>query len=124
MKTTVTKNETNKKGDEIKELFVLWSKTSKNGLNYLSGKLTNEDVNLIGYFNTNKKNPNEPDIRVYNVDAEGKQDHVVCSLWSNVSKNDTEYLSGVTDEKEKVIGFYGDRENTKRPLIRVYIEEK
>ena len=125
MKTTVSKKqETKKEGSALKELFVLWSRTSKNGLNYLTGKLSNEEVYLIGFYNTNKKNPNEPDIRIYNLDNEGKQDHVVCSLWSNVSKNKTEYLSGTTDENEKVTGFYGDRENDKRPLIRVYIEEK
>ena len=126
MKTTVTKKEeTKKKGDDIKELFVLWSKTSKNGVEYLSGKVSDdkETTYLVGYYNTNKKNPNEPDIRVYNVDAEGKQDHVVCSLWSNESKNKQEYLTGVTDEKEKVVGFYGDRSNPARPLIRVYIEK-
>ena len=126
MKTTVKKKEETKEGSALKELFVLWSKTSKAGQTYLSGKLSDEKENvyLIGYYNTTKKNPNEPDIRIYNLDEEGKQDHVVCSLWNSESKNKTEYLSGVTDENEKVVGFYGDRENSARPLIRVYIEEK
>ena len=124
MRTTTKKN-TEAKDKELKELFVLWAKTSKNDLDYLSGKVsdTDEDIYLVGYYNTNKKNPNEPDIRVYNLDTEGKQDHVVCSLWTNLSKNGTEYLSGITDENEKVVAFYGDKENEKRPIIRVYIEK-
>lgn len=122
---TSTKKNTEAEAKELKELFVLWAKTSKNNLDYLSGKVSNtdEDVYLVGYYNTNKKNPNEPDIRVYNLDNEGKQDHVVCSLWNNLSKNGTEYLSGTTDENEKVVAFYGDKENEKRPIVRVYIEK-
>ena len=123
MKTKTTK-EVKKEGTDLKELFVLWNRTAKSGLDYLTGKVSDEDnVYLVAYFNSSKKNPNEPDIRVYNLDTEGKQDHVVCSLWNTQSKNNLEYLTGVTDENEKVVGFYGDKENEKRPIIRVYLEK-
>lgn len=127
MKTTVKAEkqtkETNKEG-ALKELFVLWNKTSKNGLDYLSGSLSDDKKYLVGYFNTEKKNPKEPDIRVYILDEEGKQDHQVCSLWTSESKKGNVYLTGLTDENEKVTGFYGDKANSARPYIRIYIEEK
>ena len=125
MKTTVKKDvkETEKERGELKEILALWTKTSKDGLEYLSGSLSDEKKYLVGYFNTNKKNPKEPDIRIYILDDEGKQDHEICSLWSYESKKGVEYFTGITDENEKVVAFYGDRNNTTRPLIRVYMEK-
>ena len=129
MKTTTNakkQKETKKEGAVLKEVFVLWKKTSKNDLDYLSGMLSNTDDKkyLVGYYNTNKKNPKEPDIRIYILNEEGSQDHEIASLWTSESKNGTTYLTGLTDEKEKLVGFFGDSENETRPLIRVYIEEK
>lgn len=123
MKTTTNKKEKEvRKESVLEELFVLWSKTSKNGLDYLSGQTTDKHQ-LVGYYNSTKKNPKEPDIRVYLLDEDNKQDHEVCSLWTTESKNGTEYFSGTTDEKEKVVAFYGDKENPKRPIIKVYVEK-
>lgn len=124
MKTTVSKTKKNEeKRGELKEILVLWSKTSEKGLEYLSGSLSDEKKYLVGYFNTTKKNPKEPDIRVYLLNDEGKQDHEICSLWNTESKNGVQYLTGVTDEKEKLVGFYGDENNKARPLIKVYMEK-
>ena len=80
----------------------------------------NGNVRLVGYFNTNKKNPKEPDIRVYSLNNEGNQDIEVADLWENISKQETRYLSGSTNDKEKLVGFYGDKKEEKRPYIRVY----
>ena len=119
------KQTTNSKPFELEEAFVLWRNKSKKGGLYLSGQ-TSEDldpVKLIGFFNSNKENPKAPDIRIYTVDTEGKQDKEVCSLWENISKNNTRYLTGITDEKEKVIAFYGDESNESRPYIKAYYKD-
>lgn len=121
MKTSNTK-ETKKGANELTEAFALWLHKSKANNEYLSGLTTaeNGDVRLVGYFNTNKKNPKEPDIRVYSLNYEGNQDLEIADLWENVSKQDTRYLSGTTNDKEKLVGFYGDKKEEKRPYIRVY----
>lgn len=126
MRTTETKElpktevETN-----LKELFVLWKQTSRNGLEYLSGK-TSEIENptkLISYFNTNKRNPKEPDIRVY-ATKEGQKDIEVATLWENVSDSKgTRYLTGLSNDNEKLVAFYGKENEEKRPYIKCYIKE-
>lgn len=121
MKTSNTK-EIKKGANELTEAFALWLHKSKANNEYLSGLTTSEngDVRLVGYFNTNKKNPKEPDIRVYSLNDEGNQDIEVADLWENISKQETRYLSGTTNDKEKLVGFYGDKKEEKRPYIRVY----
>ena len=125
MKTTtkVTK-ETEKKGSELTESFVLWLNKSKAGNEYLTGKL-NEKLGsgkLVGYFNTNKKNPKEPDIRIYTLDTENKNDKEIADLWGSVSETTgNEYLTGTSDEQERLIGFFGEK-NAKTPYIRVYFK--
>lgn len=125
MKTTtkVTK-ETEKKGSELTESFALWLNKSKAGNEYLTGRL-NEKLGsgkLVGYFNTNKKNPKEPDIRIYTLDTENKNDKEIADLWDSVSETTgNEYLTGTSDEQERLIGFYGEK-NAKTPYIRVYFK--
>lgn len=120
------KNNTVKEGNELTEAFALWINTSKAGNKYLSGTLSDKlgHGKLVGYYNTNKKNPKEPDIRIYNLDSEGHQDHEVADLWDSVSETSgTEYLTGISDEKERLIGFYNDGNvSTNRPYIRVYFK--
>ena len=107
----------------LKEAFVLWKNKSKNGNDYLSGFVAgDENTKLVGYFNTSKNNPKQPDVRVYSV-VDGKQDIEVASLWANVSKNDNKYLTGSTNDNEKLVAFYGKENEEKRPYIRVYYKE-
>lgn len=127
MKTTKeTKEIERKEESKLKELSALWLHESKSGLKYLSGNLSAEfgSSKLVAYFNTNKKNPKEPDIRIYTLDQEGKQDTEIISLWENISKNDKRYLTGLTNEKEKVVGFYGNENEEKRPYVRVYLDQE
>lgn len=127
MKTTKETKEINRKEEsKLKELSALWLHESKSGLKYLSGNLSEEfgSSKLVAYFNTNKKNPKEPDIRIYTLDKEGKQDTEIISLWEYISKNDKRYLTGLTNEKEKVIGFYGNENEEKRPYVRVYLDQE
>ena len=79
---------------------------------------------VIGFFNTNKKNPKEPDIRIYVLDEKNNIGKEVASLWDSLSKQNVRYLTGITDEKEKLVGFYGNEHEEKRPFIRVYFEEE
>ena len=107
------------KREELRECLVLWKNVSKNNVEYLKGYTSEEKhIDVVGYFNTNKKNPKEPDIRVY-CEKEGENAVIeVCSLWDTLSKNNTRYLTGKTNEDEKVIGFYDGTGN--RPYIKVY----
>jgi len=122
--TKVTKEKEIKKGSELTESFALWLNKSKAGNEYLTGKL-NEKLGsgkLVGYFNTNKKNPKEPDIRIYTLDTENKNDKEIADLWDSVSETTgNEYLTGTSDEQERLIGFYGEK-NAKTPYIRVYFK--
>ena len=131
MKTKQTTKEVVEKGEVKKEFnlteaFVLWKNKSKNNVEYLSGKLSDEgsNVKLVGYFNTRKKNPKEPDIRIYDIDSDGTQGIEVCSLWENIGKNEKRYLTGTTNDQEKIIAFYNNmEENPNRPYIRAYYKQ-
>ena len=59
--STTTANATKKK---LEQVFALWKRTSKEGKTYFSGKdyLGN---NVTAFYNTEKKNLKEPDMRVY-----------------------------------------------------------
>lgn len=121
-----TKKEESK--ENLKEIFALWERQSKKGLDYLSG-LTSDELgkkSLVAYYNKDKKNPKEPDIEVYASGEDTKQeDKKVATLWSNVSKNNTEYYTGITDDKERIIGFMNlSKKNEKEPDIRVYLSNE
>lgn len=106
------------KENNLRESFVLWKNVSKNNVEYLKGYTCGENwIKIVGYFNTNKKNPKEPDIRIY-CEKEDKTMIEICSLWDTISKNNTRYLTGVTNEDERIIAFYDGTNN--RPYIKAY----
>lgn len=127
IKTTQKKEE--QKEFDLKEAFVLWKNTSKAGKDYLSGFVNaDETFRLIAYFNTDKKNPKEPDIRVYqSIKKEdgtySKSEKEVASLWVNLDKNEKKYVTGSTDEHEKLVGWFGQENQEARPYLRVYYEK-
>ena len=128
MKTKQTTKEVVEKGEEkefkLTEAFVLWKNESKNGVEYLSGKTSDEKIKLVAYFNARKNNPKEPDIRIYEIDPDGSQGLEVASLWESISKNEKRYLTGMTNDKERLIAFYNNlEENPNRPYIRAYYKE-
>lgn len=123
MRTVNEKKETKREEFNLTEAFVLWKNKAKSGSDYLSGYESKNKVKLVGYFNGKKENPKQPDVRVYALDAEGKQDIEVASLWDNVSEKGTRYLTGMTNDKEKLVGWYSKEEDEKRPFIRVYYKE-
>lgn len=117
------KKEEKKEEFNLEEAFVLWKHEGKAGTSYLTGN-TKEKVKLLGFFNTKKKNPKEPDVRIYLVDEEGKQRDEVCALWETESKNSHKYLSGSTED-DNIVAFYNDvDENDKLPYIRAYYKNK
>lgn len=112
-----------KKKFDLEEAFVLWLNKSKEGKEYLTGKDLN-DSKLIGFFNENKSNEKQPDIELYQVNKDGKKGDKVVSLWENESKEGKVYLTGVTNENEKLVAFYGDKKEEKRPYIKGYFKEE
>ena len=119
---TVAEPKTEQK--ELKEAFALWARKAQSGKEYYTGKC--DDISLLGFVNTNKKNEKEPDIRIYTGDENNEDKLVeVASLWKNVSKKDNLYLSGTDNEGKKLVGFYNDKfmEFPNRPYIRVYYKE-
>lgn len=133
MRKTIEKEEVKQEVKEVEktqefnldEAFVLWRNTTKKGNHILKGHDLHKNK-LIGFFNTKKTNPNQPDIQVYELlEKDGKEEagNKVCSLWDTTSKKDTQYLTGSTDENEKVVAYYGDEKNEKRPYIRAYFKE-
>lgn len=127
VKEKEVKNIEEGKGFTLKEAFVLWKKTAKSGLEYLTGYTLDENGNktyLNGFFNAKKENPKAPDIRILTAANEGEESVEVASLWENVSEGKgTRYLTGSTNEKEKIVAFYGKENEEKRPYIRAYYKE-
>jgi hypothetical protein len=115
------KNEENKKEKfDLQECFTLWLNTSKEGNKYLSGYDFNKN-RIIGFYN-NKVNDKQPSIRIFGVDEEGKTTkEEIITLWDTTFKTSgKDGLSGYTNEKEGIIAFYGDENDTKHPYIRGY----
>ena len=120
MKTT-KKVEIEEKFD-LQEAFVLWRKESK-GIVYYTGYDLNKN-NMVCFENTKKKNEKEADFRVYYQDKEGKREESsCCGLLYSESKKGNKYLSGKTNENEKIIAFLGDEHEEKRPFITAYFRK-
>lgn len=120
MKTTSTKN--NK--SDLTEVFALWE-AKKGDKIYYTGKTSGEkSIRLVAFVNTTKKNPNQPDIQVYQQMDKGEEKPQVASLWQNKSKAGKEYLSGQDNEEKKLVGFYNENtQEGKFPAIRVYYSD-
>lgn len=122
MKTSNTKSTTTKA--DLKECFALWENT-KGDMVYYTGKTAGDKpIRLVAFINTVKKNPNQPDIQVYEQADKGKEKTQVASLWENKSKAGKAYLGGEDNEKQKLVGFFNDKtQDGKYPAIRVYYSE-
>ena len=117
MKTSSTKNI---KSDLI-EAFALWANKKGDKVYYTGKTPEDEPIRLVAFINDVKKNPNQPDIQVYEQVEKGKDKPNVASLWVNKSKAGKAYLSGQDNENKKLVGFYNDdTKDGKYPEIRVY----
>ena len=95
-KAKATKEVKETKEFKLESIFSMWRNVSKQGKVYFSGQFDGKKIR--GFYNTDKKNPKEPDFRVYALDEKGdiEKDEIV-SLWCNVSKKNKRYLSGKID---------------------------
>ena len=116
------KQETKKQEFNLQEAFALWRNESKGKSEYFKGLDLNKNK-LIGFKVLKKKNEKEPDYRIYDLDAKGNINKEVASLWINKDKNDKNYLTGTTTDKEKLVGFFGDEHQEARPYIRAYFKD-
>lgn len=108
MSTKTTQKATGKKEFNLTPALTMWIYKSKNGVKYLSGK-TEEGTKLKGFFNGKKKNPKEPDIRIYKqIDKGVLEKEEFISLWVKVSKGGKKYLSGKLGDKW-VTGFFNSK---------------
>lgn len=124
-KVNTEKSNKEVKDSNLKELMSLWLHESANKTKYLTG--TADDVTgkfkVVGFFNTSKKNENEPDIRVYEEVEKGQElKEVLVSLWKHTSKGGTDYMTGKDNEDNKVVAFYGKENEEKRPYVRIYTQ--
>lgn len=120
MKTSSTKNSKSK----LEEVFALWL-NDKGKVTYYTGKTSGDQpIRLVAFINEVKKNPNQPDIQVYEQAEKGQEKTQVASLWENKSKAGKPYLGGQDNEKKKLVGFFNDNtQDGKYPAIRVYYSE-
>lgn len=117
------KEEMKKEKFDLEECFTLWLNTSKEGNKYLTGYDFNKN-RIIGFFNK-KATEKQPSIRIYAVDDEGKLSDEIITLWDTTFKTSGKAgLNGYTNEKEGLIGFYGDESETKRPYIKGYFTKE
>lgn len=115
------KKEENKKFN-LEECCVLWKNTSKNGGEYLKGKDLVNDKKVVGFINVNT-NEKLPKVKVYSIDSEGNTLNEIITLWETKSKQNNIYLSGYTDDKEDVLGFYCEELSENSPYIKIYFKE-
>ena len=104
---------------KMEQVCALWKQKSKSGNEYFSGSLSN-GVRANAFYNTDKKNPKEPDLRIYPIGEDKKMaKEPVLSMWVNVSKTKSKYLTGKLGEK-RVVGFINNGKNEKAPYISIY----
>lgn len=122
MKTT--KSQTSNINNDLKEAFALWEH-KKGDLTYYTGKTSGDDpISIVAFVETSKKNPKQPDVRVYEQVEKGEERQEIASLWQNESKVGNTYYSGYTNEKERVIAFINkDTKEGKYPSIRAYYKQ-
>lgn len=118
-------NTTMENSKTMEQALALWKhKTKRTHRTYFTG--TVGDVAVVGFYNTHKKNPNEPDIRVYSntiIAGERVLGDEVCSLWANHSEEkEMFYFTGKLNNKN-VVGFIYNGDNSKAPYLSIYYRE-
>lgn len=123
VKKEETKNVEKKEKFDLPECLTVWKQSSKGGKLFLSG-FTQDKLRVIGFINETATEENkQPNIRIYAVNEDGSIGDQLVALWKTISNSKREYLTGSTNENEKLIGFYGDEHNEKIPYIKVYYKK-
>lgn len=119
-------NQTNQatQKEDVKKMdfaFCLYRKTSKAGNHYFTGN------GLIGFYNEEKKNPKEPDLRISRIEPlTGGAKEDFASLWVQVSKDgQTTYLTGKVYD-QRIIGFISKQDTTDQPTpyVNFYFDDR
>ena len=121
MKYTKTTKEEKKEKFDLQECFALWKHESKNNVIYLTGFDFNKN-RLVAFYNK-KENDKQPTLRIYDLKEDGSTGEEIITLWEAKSKQDNIYLNGITNENEKIIAFYGDEKDDKRPYVKGYFKK-
>ena len=112
---------------KMQEVCALWKQKSKDGKKtFFSGLTADEEsrLKLTGFYNTDKKNMKEPDLRIYVRDDEGNlSKDVYLALWCNASEKGKKYLSGKLGDR-RVVGFINENGTEKQPYISVYFSDE
>ena len=120
MKTSSTKS--NK--SELTEVFALWENKKGSSVYYTGKTAGDQPIRIVAFVNTTKKNPNQPDIQVYEQVEKGEEKPQIASLWLNKSKSGKMYYGGQDNENKKLVGFINEKtEDGKYPSIRVYYSD-
>ena len=122
MKTSSTTTKNNK--SDLKEVLALWE-AKKGDKVYYTGKTADaKPIRIVAFINDVKKNPNQPDIQIYEQVEKGKDKPQIASLWLNKSKSGKFYYAGQDNESKKLVGFINDNtQEGKYPAIRVYYSD-
>lgn len=113
----------------MKQVLALWKRTSKDGKKtYFTGKVDDgtfeNNFYVTAFYNTDKKNLKEPDLKIYARDDEGNlSKEPLLSLWCNATKKGKKILTGKLDGK-KVIGFIKRDGTENMPYISVYYSDE
>ena len=121
-------SKTAEKKNSLKQVLALWKREGKKGTSYFSGKVDDgtfeNDFKVTAFYNTEKKNLKEPDLKIYARDDEGNlSKEPMLSLWCNPTKDGKKkILSGKLDGK-RVVGFINENATEKQPYISVYFSD-
>lgn len=116
---------TNTTKSDLVEVFALWE-AKKDDTVYYTGKTSGDkSIRIVAFINSVKKNPNQPDIKVYQQAEKGQEKPQLASLWQNKSKAGKLYYSGKDNENKVIVGFINENtQSGKYPTIRVYYSDK
>lgn len=129
---STAKTVTEKKESTLKHCMTLWTKESKKTI-YVSGVCGEREdpnkFNVVGFFNGKKKNPNEPDLRIYESfgthggDRMGHSKDAVASLWLHTTKDGVQYYTGLDNENLRLVAFLNrNKKKDSHPDINVYYD--
>lgn len=121
MKTSSTTKNTK---SDLQEVLALWENKKGDTVYYTGKTAGDKPIRIVAFVNTTKKNPNQPDIQIYEQVEKGEERPQIASLWQNKSKAGKIYYGGQDNENKKVVGFINaDTKNGKYPSIRVYYSD-
>ena len=121
MKTSSTTKNTK---SDLQEVLALWENKKGDTVYYTGKTAGNKPIRIVAFVNTTKKNPNQPDIQIYEQVEKGEERPQIASLWQNKSKGGKIYYGGQDNENKKLVGFINDdTKDGKYPSIRVYYSD-